>query len=281
MSLQKVVAQTHLKDSLRHIMVEEVERTSERVLCYSTLLDDNKKNTTLFRHPIFSFNEDLAWPPKGWEKCDCWHCIGQLQHPPVPLVQDIESETGKYAVYGLFCSFSCAKAYIYERQPWSAGDKLLLLEDMAATVFGNTAPIIPAPPQQRLDRFGGDMTLEDFRSEHCIYAVNNPPLISFPETYDRERADSSQATDCFGVRGGKTKPVVEKLNPREDNIRQASQSSGITLGAGVALGPNPYASFCHRVKTPDGRAAPVTISREDVNTSGTLSAFMRKPKAGR
>ena len=249
------------------------ERLVERVLCYSTLLDDNKKNTSLFRHPIFSYAEELKWPPPHWEELHCWHCCSKLKDPPVPLAQEVDLDTGRYAVYGLFCGFPCAKGYIFESQPWSAGDKLLLLEDMAAAAFGSQSPIMPAPPRQRLRMFGGDLSIEEFHGERHVYTVCNPPLISFPETYEREVASSAAgAAEAGVVRGLRIKVVPETQPTRAEDLGHASQRTG------VALASNPYTSFCQRTKPTDDKNAPRRVARDEPSVPGTLSAFMKKPK---
>ena len=169
---------------------------AERVLCYSTLLDDTSREDLLARHPIYSFSEKLSWPPANWASLCCWHCCQKLRDPPVPLPQDMDSASGMFIVYGLFCAFSCAKGYLFETQPWSAGDKLMLLDEMAAVVFRQERSALPAPPRQRLTMFGGDLDPEQFRKEHQFLTVTFcPPLLSFPECYHREASVMNDKKD--------------------------------------------------------------------------------------
>ena len=36
----------------------------ERVLCFNVLLDESRKDVGVFRHPLYAYNEALAWPPR-------------------------------------------------------------------------------------------------------------------------------------------------------------------------------------------------------------------------
>lgn len=160
---------------------------NQKILCYSTLVDDKCEESTLMRHPIYQYSEELKWPPTNWNNYCCWHCCQTLTHMPVPIAEDQDSSTGRFVVFGLFCSFACAKGYLLETQPWSAGDKLLLLEEMAFTAFGITKCSYPAPPRHRLQMFGGDLSIEEFKKNHFyVTSSYSPPLISHPECYERE-----------------------------------------------------------------------------------------------
>ena len=261
----------------------------ERIRCYSTLLDDSKTNTSLFRHPIFSYSEDLVWPPLNWQEFDCWHCCSPLQEPPVPLVQSTDPLTERYVVYGIFCSFSCAKAHIFESQPWSAGDKLLLLDDMAATAFGVTEPIVPAPPRIRLKRFGGDLDLKEFKAMHtCISTTFNPPLISFPETYEREAVSTmhGQLDQTWTIRNkGKQQHHAEKPSSKHEPLSavhalsSTSGSASSSIGAG-SMSNTPYGSYLAKDKPFDITKPHNVLTHEDAKLGpGTLMGFIKTTKA--
>ncbi len=242
----------------------------ERILCYSTLLDATRKELSLFRSPIFSFDEDLRWPPTDWPNIHCWHCCHSLDAPPVPLANEQDTSTQRYVCYGVFCSFNCAKGYLFETQPWSAGDKLLLLEEMAKSVFLVSGEIIPAPPRQRLRFFGGDLSIEEFRADHrYLTTAFSPPLISFPESYERECVVTSGERE-WSVRGIRPRAAPERLQVKEDNI---SQMNCFPVNAPVQpIVGTPFANFCHRPKGRHGGGA------KDEAIPGTLSVFMKKPR---
>jgi hypothetical protein len=245
----------------------------ERILCYSTLLDATRKEVSLFRSPIFSFDEDLRWPPSDWRNIHCWHCCHQLDAPPVPLPNEQDASTQRYVCYGVFCSFNCAKGYLFETQPWSAGDKLLLLEEMARSVFLVSGDIIPAPPRQRLRFFGGDLSIEEFRADHgYLTTAFSPPLISFPETYERECVVTTGQRE-WSVRGIKPRAPPERMPVQEDNIAQMSSVPAVSTQAQHTVVGTPFSNFCNRPRGRHGGGG-----GKDVAVPGTLSVFLKKPR---
>jgi hypothetical protein len=258
----------------------------ERVLCYSTLLDDTIPQGSLARHPIYSYSEALQWPPANWRAYSCLHCCQPLEHPPVPLPQDQDSACGNFVVYGIFCSFSCAKGYLFEAQPWSAGDKLLLLEEMAATAFGQTTSALPAPPRQRLRMFGGDLTPEEFRKEHAFLSrTYSPPLLAHPECYERAgkseaRPSTSRMLPFTQVSPRMDLKDVEAGDGGGEPSTLPSVASSAAPSAAGGSSATPYSDFCNRTKGEGGqRLTQATASRDEAGTSsGTLHAFLKKRK---
>ena len=247
----------------------------EKVLCYSTILDDNKRSTTLFRHPIFSYTEDITWPPDSWRDFHCWHCSVKLceVETPVPLAQEKDEASQKFTVYGLFCGFPCAKTYLYESQPWSCGDKVLLLEILASDVYGLTEPITPAPPRQRLKFYGGDLSYAEFASERCVYSVTSPPFISYPEAYERETCGApNSATETWMYASPRESRATTKTEIKDDNIGAKSHSSGIVLVPGA------YATFRPTLKNAEKNSS---SSSKDSVLKGTLCSYIKQPRAAK
>ena len=223
----------------------------ERIRCFSTLLDSNAVNNTLFRHPLFGYTEKIEWPPENWKECRCWHCVDRFSESgPVPLVHDVHSETNIYSVYGIFCSFSCAKAYLLDQLQFSHGNKFLMLDEFAETVYGIKDPILPAPPRQRLKIFGGDLTYEEFHSDRAVHVIMSPPMISFPETYLRQNEKIQNASEIF--------------------FNQTSHASSNMMLTESSYGGSSSSAKQHSAKLN-------TVTAKECNTAGTLSQFMKKP----
>jgi hypothetical protein len=111
---------------------------------------------------------------------------------------------------------------------YSAGERILLLEEMAREVFGYTGPrIIAAPVRHRLKMFGGDLSIEDFRLESqsmCATAVLSQPLLTFPEVYERHALHEEQpAAKVQQPKVSKTKSEqTERLGVYGDHLRRNS-----------------------------------------------------------
>lgn len=273
-------------------MTASVNDVPERVLCFNILLDESHRDVKIHRHPLYSFNESLSWPPENWEEICCWHCCHRCPQEPVPLPQTRDRRTGSFAVFGVFCSWPCAKQYLNEHQTWGSGERSLLLEEMARCSFGYSGPpILAAPARHRLKMFGGDLTIDTFREEHkYLNATLRPPLTSFPEVYERcsevvedhsEVPSSSSATPAmqWSVRG---------LRPRPGT---AGAASAAAAEQAKSQSPSPFDIFVRaRGAAPGGGVAraPTTTRQPEKTTSsvhtpppgtvirGTLSEYMKK-----
>src|SRR5205807_878533 len=72
-------------------------------------------------------------------------------------------EDKKYHVYGCFCSYNCVAAYNMDIDDYKVWDRLSLIKKLYKDVFGNDKELAMAPPRQALIKFGGILTIEDFR----------------------------------------------------------------------------------------------------------------------
>jgi hypothetical protein len=233
----------------------------ERVLCFNVLVDDTRQDTGIFRHPLYQYDEDTAWPPPNWRKIACWHCCHVPDSEPVPLPQSHDRKSGKFSVFGVFCSWSCAKQYLTESQGWCSGERVLLLENLARDGFGYEGPTIrAAPPRHRLEMFGGDLTLEEFRKEHEFFNGSlRPPLVSFPEIYERANSanhPNNSAPPQWGVRGLRCPVATTETKPETGDALADAQLS-------------PFDRYLATRKTPRIPRA------ETQETPGTLQRYLK------
>ena len=242
---------------------------AEKLLCSNVLTADEYARPQIFRHPIYGFDEPIEWPPARWQEGRCQYCAhpfdrpgatpqsARVPVPPVPLPCMHDKQTQKWRVSGLFCSWNCAKAELLATQGFSVGSSSLLLEELAREVFGYTGePIVPAPPKTQLSFFypGADsLDIDTFRADSQQYftTVMQPPLLSFPEVYERHSIAASIPTwSVKGIRASHL-PTFEH-----------SQTSGGRGAAEESL----FCSFIQRQQDDDHK-----LPREDETPAeGTL-----------
>jgi hypothetical protein len=222
----------------------------EKILCCNVLHTERAHKDNIFRHPLFSHEEALPWPPANWRELCCWHCCHACPSDPICLPNSYDRRADVFHVFGLFCSLQCAKAYLLEHSAFGSGDRALLLQYLATRFFGHSgAPARPAPPRHRLRMFGGDLSIEDFRKEHeFLTTVLTPPLISTPEVY--ERTAGVAAASCWvAARPGAPAPPA----------------------APAAATPSLFSNFLKQK-----RAAPAAEAKQLEEVPGTLCVFMKK-----
>jgi hypothetical protein len=228
----------------------------ERVLCCNVLDSEMTHRDAIFRHPLFSFEESIAWPPSNYKDILCWHCCHAPPAMPVCLPNAYDRRKEVFHVFGFFCSLQCAKAYLMEHSAFGSGDRTMLLHFMAAKYFGHHGgPVLPAPPRHRLKIFGGDLDITSFRKEHeFLTTATSPPLIATPEVYERCVAPAADSWNAARVPG------------RASSSAQAPVPSASLFG-----------SFVRQKRNASASLAPSMESRgADQPVPGTLSVFMKK-----
>jgi hypothetical protein len=116
-------------------------------------------------------------------KC-CWNCtypiLSEVSYP-------LKHMDGIFYIYGSFCSFGCAGRYIFDtyhnRDLW---DKYNLLNYYFNEVMGRTNQKVQVYPERlSLTKFGGGMSIEDYRGKATPMGgyVTIPPVFPVNHTF--------------------------------------------------------------------------------------------------
>lgn len=128
-------------------------------------------------------SDNNTWVSQTNRCCD--HCCHTFTTIPIGLPESYCSIKKEFRTIGCFCSFNCAKTYntgIKDSRIW---ERLSYLNRIKKIIFKeqNKAfkEINKAPPREVLIKFGGDMTIEEFRSKVITipkkYRELMPPMI--------------------------------------------------------------------------------------------------------
>jgi hypothetical protein len=147
----------------------------------------------------------------------CFWCCHTFTNRPVVLpIRD----TGEYLqVTGNFCSPECACAYLFDMRQDShtRWEQLSLLY----RIYGEACngKIHPAPARNVLKHFGGNLTIQEYRSlirSHKVRVdIHLPPMVSILATMDTKPIDFYDASLTKGV----TETVKERLQKAEEVLR--------------------------------------------------------------
>ena len=88
----------------------------------------------------------------------------------------------KYYVFGCFCSFNCALAYNLNMvNDYRAQIRHSLIRKLYHSIFGCNDDIPVSPQKELLKKFGGPLTIEEFRNKSILikkeYKIILPPLV--------------------------------------------------------------------------------------------------------
>lgn len=121
----------------------------------------------------------------------CFWCTESFKNEPIYIPSRKSNTTGKYSVYGNFCTPECACAYLMKE---NIGDtekfeRYHLLNYIYGEIFNYGHNFKPAPdPHFTLKKFMGNMSIEDYRElcnyDKCLLVVNKPMVRVLPQLFD-------------------------------------------------------------------------------------------------
>ena len=124
-------------------------------------------------------HDESKWIDKTNLACfwDC-HCF---DHQPWGIPTKFNYMTGKFTLFGIFCSPNCAMSYLltYETNTNTLWERVSLLNLLYYKIYETDENIIPAPDKICLKLFGGPLDIHEFRAltikNNKIYNINFPP----------------------------------------------------------------------------------------------------------
>lgn len=102
---------------------------------------------------------------------------------------------GKYFVFGCFCSYSCAAAYnLYDNcHKYKISDRHSLIEQLNGAITNSSYPIEISPRKEILKKYGGELTIEEFRALLKVmnkeYKLLLPPMVNLIPCIEEKTKD--------------------------------------------------------------------------------------------
>ena len=245
-------------------MVQPVKRKKGGPIDSSPIISELNahQEAMIVRVPLFAPEEDTAPPPiaatvveiqelpllrevkfagpisKPSDTVRCWWCCHHFQCLPVHLPHYLEAG-GTFHVMGYFCSFNCAVAYNYSMKDLGVGTRSTLLHMVYEKAIGRQSAtrLVPAPPREVLEDFGGDMDIATFRRDSMVlrkeHRVLLPPLQPVVARIERAAPlGPFQATPVVPLSENKVTKAKESLllkrsKPRKTNHISLEETMGI------------------------------------------------------
>jgi len=179
----------------------ENKRYTPKIMSECTTNTESLKKIKIITTTKDQIKESTEWP----EKCDicCWWCCHKFNCTPCTLPTKYDSHRKRFTFSGIFCSWSCVKAYNFDRSDHKKYECSALISLLVQQLYGITKAISikPAPPRQCLKMFGGYMDIESFRDSNDVDGYNLN-LIKFNYIYP-------EVTEIRNV----------KMKPEKKNLR--------------------------------------------------------------
>jgi hypothetical protein len=152
----------------------ETKRYIPKVISECTNSVESVKKIKVVKTTLGQVSDSGLWP----ETCDtcCWWCCHPFEGSPCTLPTKYDPLRKRFTFCGLFCSWSCVKAYNFERSDHKKYYCSSLISLLVQQIYGvrQAIGIKPAPPRQTLKMFGGYLEIDEFRSPSDIdgYQIN-------------------------------------------------------------------------------------------------------------
>ena len=131
----------------------------------------------------------------------CFHCCHTFETRPIPLPFTYDATKKTFHVKFVFCSWECMKTYVSESNFSNKNYIFSIIQEFYKAVNGTTRNIKFAPPRIALEDFGGDLTINQFRSTLDVeykqidfpFVVSNPKIDKV-ENYSWIKEDSANTS---------------------------------------------------------------------------------------
>ena len=208
-------------DKLENIKNNNVENTISKFkkLCneYNNVIERDKV------FPIFleynEFNKKNKWPDNT--NIHCLWCCHEFNNFPFGI--PIKKMDNTYHMFGNFCSGECAAAYNFDNtNTHEAFERFSMLNYL----YSQDKKIKLAAPRIILKKFGGQLSIEEFRKNNNIldkqYKVLLPPMISLIPTVEEENLNEQVVdphdlfkTETDELKLKRSKPLPDFCNTLE------------------------------------------------------------------
>jgi hypothetical protein len=146
-----------------------------------------------------------------------------------------------FYVFGCFCSFSCAKSYnaSISDHKYRTSDRNSLIQRLYQLITGNTDIVPLAPEREILDKFGGHVTIEEFRSGKTLekeYKLILPPMINLIPCIEERAKEKNQ--NCQNSIASEIKKMNINANnfiPVKKKILHDSKNNNIISAIGMTI----------------------------------------------
>jgi len=93
----------------------------------------------------------------------CWWCTYPFSN--IPCFIPVKYINKTYYVFGCFCSFNCALSYNASLSDCLVAVRRSLLKKLYRDIYDKDCNLHPAPPKELLIKYGGKLTIDEFRSD--------------------------------------------------------------------------------------------------------------------
>ena len=121
----------------------------------------------------------------------CWNCCHSFNDHIFGI--PMKYLHGVFYIYGDFCSLECAARYAHEQlRDYDFSEIFSLINLYSNIIFNKKEKINIAPNRLLLKMFGGNLTIEEYRSKNLSnYDINIPPIVPIKHLVNQYETNQS------------------------------------------------------------------------------------------
>lgn len=96
----------------------------------------------------------------------CWWCTYKFHTIPVCVPYKFDDKRCIFSLEGYFCSWQCGKAYVLDKNSADKFNQCTLITLLHKRMSGKITSVKSAPSRFDLEKFGGHLTIEQFRQNN-------------------------------------------------------------------------------------------------------------------
>ena len=156
-------------------------------VCYS-VSKKRSQNINLLKMKLLNKDNKICTGEKT--KLACWWCTCNFDETPCFIPEKYID--GKYYVFGNFCSYNCVLSYIMKDDEYKVANRVSHVKKIYSELYETDEPLFPAPPKELLNKFGGPMTIEEYKNtlqqlELKNYKLKFDNIIQNPIHFEEEK----------------------------------------------------------------------------------------------
>jgi hypothetical protein len=181
------------KDEIIKKLKDEINIKSDGFNDVSYLANKNKSiDSKILDMKLFNINKDNKCVIGDKTKIACWWCTCNFDN--VPCFVPEKYVNGKFYVFGCFCSYNCALSYIMKDDEYKVSNRVSLIKRLYSELYETKEPLYPSPPKELLNKFGGPMTIEEYKNtQHKLemkeYKMKFNNILQIPFCFEESKKE--------------------------------------------------------------------------------------------
>ena len=159
------------------------------------------------------YTPEMEFSYKTENNHTCWNCFHSIEKEmkSIPL----KYEDNVFYIYGYFCTLGCCLRYIIENfhgnELWTKNE---LFHFYCREIYNKNVEISIPPNKFALRKFGGNLTIEEYRSNNEYKEINMPIIIPVKHQYHKNNIFNYKNTGDLKLyrRPKKEKTIITNMN---------------------------------------------------------------------